>query len=506
MTTPSASASGNFVTNQAVLDCSPDGILIVNHNNCALYVNDALSTMFQLAQSVTLNDWPHLLLKKPYDQEVYSSLQAFWSNASTSDILFDSGRELIARRDGGTHFPIHLTFRSFEQDSENFVIGFVRDISKQLERQTETQNQNEHLKALINFSPTGICTINDSFELMETNLAFAKMIGRPVQDIVGHRFTEFAHPEDVDKIERAACQNFLDKLDHYTLHTRHLHSDGHTVHTALTIGLIRDTSGRPQYAIANVQDLTQNLATESQLKEQQHQLNHLERLSILGEMSAGIAHEIDQPLTAITNYAQSAIRFISADKPRPERAIDALQLLSQEAQRGGAVIQRVRDLSRQRPGEKKRVDCSDLIDKVEELIRFDARSHRVTIRMLLSRKLPQVLGDPIQLQQVVLNLVRNALDASRHATSNDIPEVTVRTATKENGDVLVAVTDQGAGVDDAIAEHLFKPFSTNKTSGVGLGLSISHSIVTAHGGQLAFKNNRAGGATFYFTLPPASEQ
>jgi len=493
------------IGSQTIIDCAPDGILVTDCSNHIRFMNRAMITMFKLEAETALGKWAHSLLSEGCAQLVESEFQNFWGNGYCDNGVFCEGRKLTGQRSDDTKFPVHFTSRAVQQGGELLITSFVRDISTQVEVEDEFQRQNAHLKATIDYSPIGICMINKTFDLLEVNLAFAKMVGHPVGDFVGRKFTEFAHPEDIDKIENAACQNFLEKRDHYTLRCRYVHKNGRTVHAAITIGLIRDAFGSPEYAIANIQDLTHGIAAQMQLKEQQNQLNHLERLSMLGEMSAGIVHEIDQPLTAISNYAQSAIRFLSANGAKPERAVDALRHLGREAQRAGAVVRRVRDLARRRPCENKLIDCSALIDDVEELLRFDARSHQVAIRMVLSRKLPKVLGDPIQLQQVVLNLVRNALDTSRETSRNTTPEITVCTATWDNGDVLVAVSDEGAGVDSAIATNLFQPFSTDKRTGIGLGLSISQSIVTAHGGQLAFRNNRADGATFYFTLPPAPE-
>lgn len=268
-------------------------------------------------------------------------------------------------------------------------------------------------------------------------------------------------------------------------------------------GTAVDSDGRGLLIEGFMTDITPLRRKEMQLKEQQDQLTRLDRLSTLGEMTAGIAHEINQPLTAISTYAQSCLRFMDPDNPKPDRLKEALGKLSEQAHRAGAVVERIREFARQRPSANELIDCNELIETVEELAEADARGRGIVIRTKLARDLRIVLCDPIQIQQVVLNLIRNAIDSMESSGFQGGNEVVLRTEKTDGGGVRIAVVDSGTGISDVVEKDLFRPFSTHKASGLGMGLSVSRSIVTAHGGQLDYYNNSRGGATFFLLLPPA---
>ena len=252
------------------------------------------------------------------------------------------------------------------------------------------------------------------------------------------------------------------------------------------------------------EDLTERLGVEAQVRDQQDQLTRLDRLSTLGEMMAGVAHEINQPLTAISTYAQSGLRFMDSENPKPDRLKEALTKLSDQARRAGAVVERIRELARQDVSNNEFVNVNHLVKQIEELAAIDARPRGARIRLDLDESLPEVWCDPIQIQQVILNLVRNSVDAMETCEFRHGDEIVLRTSAVEDEAVMISVVDSGTGVSESAATDLFRPFSTHKRSGMGLGLSISRSIVTAHGGQLDYHNNPVAGATFHLTLPKTS--
>ena len=252
-----------------------------------------------------------------------------------------------------------------------------------------------------------------------------------------------------------------------------------------------------------IADITAQKDAQDALRAQHEQLTRVSRLSTLGEMTAGIAHEINQPLTAISTYAQSSLRFLDPENPKPDRLRVALEKLSGEARRAGAVVKRIRDLARDRSRDVERIDCNQLIQDVEALASSDARAHGIRLNLELAANVVPVWGDPIELQQVVLNLIRNAIDAMEAIELRDGHDIILRTSNRKEGGVSLEVMDHGEGVQPDVADDLFHPFATTKSDGLGLGLSISRSIVTAHGGQLGYLNNPSGGATFVLTLPQA---
>ncbi len=254
--------------------------------------------------------------------------------------------------------------------------------------------------------------------------------------------------------------------------------------------------------------VAERLQTERLLHGQQQELRerltHLSRVSTMGEMASNIAHEVNQPLTAISTYAQAAKRLMAADQVSGSYVMDVLTRISEEALRAGEIIHRLKDLVRKRGSSRERFDVNRLIHDIEQLAAVDCRLHDVQLRMVLSKSLPPVLVDGVQIQQVVLNLIRNGVDAMEDV-DHEPREVVIRTIQRKEGEIEVSVSDRGCGPPDDIGDQLFQPFFTTKDDGLGMGLSISRSIVQSHGGNMWYARNPHGGTTFFFSLPATSE-
>ncbi len=236
-------------------------------------------------------------------------------------------------------------------------------------------------------------------------------------------------------------------------------------------------------------------------RELRERMTHLSRVGTMGEMASNIAHEVNQPLTAISAYAQAARRLIDAGVGDQAEIAAILTRISQEALRAGDIINRLQDLVRRRQSKREPCDVNALIRDIEHLASVDCRLHDVRLRLRLAPSLPVVLADGVQLQQVALNLIRNAVDAMEAAGPED-REVVVQTALQgAAGEIEVSVSDRGCGIAERVGDQLFEPFFTTKPGGLGMGLSISRSIVQAHGGSLWHSSHPDRGTTFAFTIP-----
>jgi C4-dicarboxylate-specific signal transduction histidine kinase len=248
-------------------------------------------------------------------------------------------------------------------------------------------------------------------------------------------------------------------------------------------------------------DVTERKQAETELHRNREELAHVTRIATMGELAASLAHELNQPLTAILSNAQAAQRFLSAEPFDLGEVRDILRDIVQDNNRAGEVIHRMRALVKKEEREFAPLDLSSVISDVMLLLRSDAILRNSHISLEFPDKLPLVRGDKVQVQQVMLNLLLNAFDAIKNCPATE-RQVSVRVAPNGAQTVVVCVRDQGRGLPSDQLEKIFQPFYTTKREGLGMGLSISRSIIEAHGGHLWAENNADGrGASFYFTVP-----
>lgn len=320
---------------------------------------------------------------------------------------------------------------------------------------------------------------------------------------------DFTHPDDIDSVDQMV-RSATDKGESFEVEYRIITKGGEikwvwergrVVHVrrdgvAVLEGFITDITTRKQSeAELHARDL--------QLREQRELLAHVDRLNTLGEMAAAIAHEINQPLTAISTHAQSGLRFLRKSPPTMARVEEGLKLISTQARRAGVVIERIQMMARRQDGNPEVVNVGTLVRGIYHLAELEAQSRNFAIELDLCDEAPAVLCDRVQIQQVILNLLRNGMESMSAEACQINTKIQLCSECVEGG-VRIAIVDSGAGISDQVAAQLFEPFRSSKQLGMGLGLSISRSIVVAHDSTLEYFDNPNGGTTFRFTLASAS--
>ena len=330
------------------------------------------------------------------------------------------------------------------------------------------------------------------------NRGWLEFTGRRVEEEVGDGWAEGVHPDD-----RAACQaSYLQAFnarEPFTLEYRLRRFDG-DYRWLLDHGVPRFSRGGFTGYIGTCLDVTEIRASQQEARLQREELAHALRVATMGEMAASLAHEINQPLAAIVANAQAAQRLAHPERPGSEDLHDALADIASDARRAAQVVRRVRALFTKDHSEQRPLAINELITEVTGLLASDITRHRVALHVRLGSALPPVLGDSIQLQQVLLNLVLNACQAMTEVEAGS-RELTIESAEREPGLLEIRVRDSGPGVKDLELERIFEPFVSTKTGGLGMGLSISRSIVAAHGGRIWATRNSDTGITVHVELP-----
>ena len=317
---------------------------------------------------------------------------------------------------------------------------------------------------------------------------------RPTVDLVLQR----VHPEDVDLVKQKIESVSRAAKDWHFEH-RLLMPDGQVKHLYVESRAVRDRSGRLEF-VGAIMDITERKLAGEALRKAQANLAHVARLTTVGELSASIAHEVTQPIAAIVMNANTCLRWLNSDPPDLEQAREATSRIIRDGNRGAEVIGRIRGLLKKSPPSKVRLNMNEVLQETIALARMDL--HGAALQTDFPEGLPQVTADRVQLQQVLLNLTVNAIDAMRSVT--DRPRV-LRLFIRdyEGREILVAVQDTGIGLSSTQKDQLFETFYTTKPDGLGMGLSICRSIVESHGGRLWAESNGDHGTTFKFTVPIA---
>ena len=267
--------------------------------------------------------------------------------------------------------------------------------------------------------------------------------------------------------------------------------------------MVRDRKGQLEY-VGAVQDVTQRRSSEEALSQARSDLAHVARISSLGVLTASIAHEVNQPLSGIVTNASTCLRMLAADPPNVEGARETVRRTIRDGNRAAEVINRLRALFSKKETTPEPVDLNEATEEVIALLMSELQRNRVILRPELANDLPLVMGDRVQLQQVILNLIRNASDAM--SSVDDRPrQLLVRTEAEAGERVRLSVQDAGGGFDPQAADRLFDTFYTTKNEGMGIGLSVSRSIIESHHGRLWATRNEGPGATFSFSIPHLAE-
>jgi len=490
--TQSRQAEQMLRTSALVLENMAEGVNVVDERGVIAFTNPAFDAIFGYERGELIGQPVNVLNPGPPEEregvaaEVLKRLRREGAYAG----------EFCNRKKDGAPFWSRARIRALALPGATCWISLQEDITEQRKIELTLRESEEKFRELVE-------NINETMYVLDANgiatyvSPGGELVDGPVSEIVGHPFESFVHPDDLGALR-----------EHYRAN-REGRSGAVELRCVIQAGAIRRVrissraifrDGRFAGIRGIASDLTKLRQAEDEARARQAELAHVLRVSTMGEMASGLAHEINQPLAAIVNYARGCTRRLQSDGQTSPSLLTALEKIAEEALRAGRVVHGVRKLVRKDAPRRAAADLNDLVHEAVQLMEPEARTRNVAIRVNATPEMPTVRVDQVQVEQVILNLLRNGIEAMGEQNGHT-RELSVRTSIAGRESLAVSVSDTGEGLDPEIIEKMFDPFFTTKPDGLGMGLAISRSIIESHGGQLWAVANAGRGATFHFTLP-----
>jgi len=412
----------------------------------------------------------------------------------------------LKRQDGRSHWIRARGSLTRDKDgATSHLSGVVLDIDEEKRLEEDLRTRERHLPSILETIPDAMIVIDSRGIVQFFSSAAERQFGYPKHEAIGPNVSMLMPEPDCSRHDGYMARYAATGEPHIIGIGRIVtgqRKDGTTFPMHLSMGEMQ--SGGMPYFTGFVRDLTEHQQTQARLQELQSELVHISRLSAMGEMASALAHELNQPLAAISNYMKGSRRLLAAsDDPNRAKIENAMDHASEQAIRAGQIIRRLRDFVARGESEKRVVSLSKMIKEAGALGLAGAREQNVRTRFSLDPHHDLVLVDRVQIQQVLVNLFRNALEAMAQSARR---ELIASNRPVDDEMIEVSVFDTGHGFPDDVEKNLFQTFFTTKETGMGVGLSISRSIIEAHGGRMWAESNHAGGATFRFTLPAAPSE
>jgi PAS domain S-box-containing protein len=408
--------------------------------------------------------------------------------------------EITAVRRDGSEFPVELSIAPHRSGKTWFFSGFVRDITERKRSEEALRASELRWRTMFEKFPVGIVLRDTEQRYMAANPAFQQMVGYSEEELRQLSPLDITHEDDRPATERMLVELQASVRQSVEMEKRFRRKDDQVVWAMVSTFCIPEAGVSPAFYPAIIVDITERKRAEEALRESELELARISRLTTMGELAASIAHELRQPLSAAVTSGTTCQHWLAEQTLDLARARRAAQRMMAAAQRASEVMDRIRALMNKMPPQRGALGVNDLLRETLAVIDNELRSRQIVVATDLAEPCPTIIGDRVQLQQVVLNLIMNGVEAMSLVA--DRPRV-LRIRSRRDGpdNVIVGVEDSGTGLDPVIAERIFDPFFTTKAGGMGMGLSICRSIIDGHGGRLWASPAPSHGALLQFTLP-----
>ncbi|WP_333874639.1 PAS domain S-box protein [Methylobacter sp.] len=466
--------------------------LYADGRSCCPYASEAIRDIYRLSPEEVREDASRVFaLLHPDDYDaIIASIRK-----SERDLSPWCYEYRVKFDDGTVRWLLGNALLQREADGSTLWFGFITDISER--KQAEQQLR---IAAIAFESQNGILITDTNATILQVNRSFTKITGYCAEETIG-RNTRMLSSGRHSKAFYAAMWNTLNTTDAWEGEILNRHKNGEIYTVWLTITAVKNDQGKIINYVGSMNDITERKKAKEQAKEHLEKLAHVTRLAMMGEMASGIAHEVNQPLTAISVYTKVSIDLINTENPDLSKLNQTLSKTQQQALRVGRIIHNMKEFGKSHSQRHLTSDINTLIHNAIDLCISEFKHNNITPNFELTDNLPPVVVDHIQIEQVIINLIRNSIDALRDLPPNQHRLLTIQSRLTLNHEILISVKDNGLGIDEEQQQKILTPFHTTKINGTGMGLSISRSLIEAHKGTLCFNSKRGKGSTFYFTLP-----
>ncbi|MCU1268605.1 MAG: sensor histidine kinase [Acidobacteria bacterium] len=476
----------------SLLEQAHDAILVWEFPRTIVYWNRGAEQLYGFSRKEAIGRSSHELLHTEHPQTMTGVEQALERDGEWTGELTHTtrdGRKIIVE-------SRHVLMS--ETDGRRLVLETNRDIT---ERKLAELAQ-LRLGAIVASSDDAIISKTLEGVITSWNAGAQRIFGYAAEEAVGRPITILIPPDRQDEELQIIERLRRGKSVHH-FETVRVRKDGRRIDVSLAISPIKDSNGQVVGISKIAREITERKRAAEALRQAKADLAHVNRVTTMGELTASLAHEVNQPITAAVTNANTCLRWLTRDQPDLDEARAAAARIVKDGTRAGEIISRIRLLFKKGLPEREMVDANEVIQEMIVLLQGEATRYSISVRSELSADIPQFMGDRVQLQQVVMNLIMNSIDAMKDLEGTR--ELSIKSELAENEQLLVSVSDTGVGLPQEQLDQIFNAFVTTKLHGTGMGLSISRSIVESHGGRLWAADNSPRGASFHFTLPTEIE-
>jgi two-component system, LuxR family, sensor kinase FixL len=483
---------------RALIDTAVDGIIVIDTEGTIQLCSKSSEKMFGFSAGEMIGRNVSMLMPEPY-RAGHDGYLAHYHRTGEKKII-GIGREVVGQRKDGSLFPMYLSVGQGEAEGKTFFVGIIRDLRDIKSERASRDDASRLLGLVVESSNDAIVSTTLKGVIASWNASAQRIFGYTEREAMG-RHISIIFPPDLPDEETEMVVRLQQGEKIQNFETRRRRKDGQERLVSISVALVRDKEGMPIGISRTARDITERTAAELKALRLQEELAHVGRLTAMGQMSAAFAHELNQPLTAVTNYVKAAQRMLAAENLPPDqlaRIRDAMEKAAGQTLRAGTIIRSLRDFVEKRESEKQREDLNQVVREALNLTFVGSLHSDIRVESSLDDAIPPVVMDRVQIQQVLVNLIRNSMEAMARMPQRRL-SITTSYIAPDMAEILVR--DTGPGLAPEVKERLFQPFVTTKESGMGIGLRICQSMIEAHNGTIRALDEERQGTTFEIHLP-----